>query len=115
MLIALTIFVIFITSMASAYLSIARSQREANALREMYSELRHVITLMSEEAQSKTIDYGCYLGAPQIEDDEDSLETIVRLIPPSTACNELTARLPHEYLALIDRESRERTIFKTEI
>jgi prepilin-type N-terminal cleavage/methylation domain-containing protein len=112
-LIALTIFVIFITSMSSAYLSIARSQREANALREMYSELRHVVTLISEETQSKTIDYGCYLGTPKIED-EDSLETIVRKIPPSTACNELTSRLPHEYLALIDSESRERTIFKTE-
>lgn len=111
-LIALTIFVIFITSMSSAYLSIARSQRSANAIREMYSELRHIVTLMSEEAKSKTIDYNCYLGIPKII--EDSEDTIIRKIPPSTACNELTSRLSNEYLALIDSESKERTIFKTE-
>lgn len=83
-LVAITLFMIFITSISGAYLDIARSQREANAVREVYSEIRYVFDLIGFEARSKTIDYG-YEGGPS-----------------------------PNYVALIDGQGRNRTVFSVE-
>jgi prepilin-type N-terminal cleavage/methylation domain-containing protein len=115
-LIALTIFVVFVTSMSSAYLYIARSQRETNNMREMYSELRHIIALISDEARMKTIDYQCYT-VKEMEEVEKGMfegELTRREIPPSSVCGALSTRDNTSYLALIDSSLKNRTIFRIE-
>lgn len=99
-LISLTIFVIFVTTMSSTYLYIARSQREANSIRAMYSDLRYVMTLVGDEARAKTIDYACYPS-----------RNLAGSFSPK--CNDVRASAGSiDYLALIDRSSTNRTIFK---
>ncbi|MFC1655767.1 PilW family protein [Patescibacteria group bacterium] len=101
-LVALSIFVIFVTSMSTTYLHIARSQREANSIRAMYSDLRYVMTILSDEARAKTVDYACY-----------SSNALAGSF--STKCNDVRASAGSvDYLALIDRASSNRTIFIVE-
>lgn len=102
-LVALTIFMIFIISITRSYLDIAQSQREANAVREIYSEMRYVYSLIAEETRSKTIDYGCPRSA-------ESRGTVAA----SNACNQLINTAPENYLALINSAGTERTVFKIE-
>lgn len=98
-LIALSIFMIFITSISSAYLNIARSQRQANAVRAVYSEMRYIFDLIGQEARSKTIDYGCP-GSIK----ENTTET-------SAGCLELNGVPRTDYLALVNDEGTQRTVF----
>jgi len=100
-LIAISIFAILMTTVSSSYINIARSQREANAIREMYSQLRYVYNVIGEEARSKTIDYGC---PRQIGIDAGS---------QSDTCtgNELQLAAKDSYLALINRDATQRTVF----
>ena len=90
-LVAITIFMIFITSISSAYLDIAKSQRRANAERAIYSEMRYVFDLIGQEARSKTIDYGCP--------------------GPSGGCLKLNGIAHSNYLSLVNGEGTQRTIF----
>jgi prepilin-type N-terminal cleavage/methylation domain-containing protein len=114
-LIAITIFMIFITSISSAYLDIAKSQREANVVRAMYSEVRYVFDLIGQEARSKTIDYGCP-GSLKPTKEKDSQEIGFAKIPQETsqACNTLKSVSSDNYLALVNNEGTERTIFLLE-
>ncbi|MCD6109909.1 prepilin-type N-terminal cleavage/methylation domain-containing protein [bacterium] len=93
-LVAITIFMIFMTSISSAYLNIARGQREANAVRVIYSEMRYVFNLIGEEAREKTIDYGC----------------------PGEygSCAKLNNIPKSNYLALISDDGTKRTVFLVE-
>lgn len=93
LLVAITMFMIFITSISSAYLDIARSQREANAVRAIYSEIRYIFDLISSEARSKTIDYGC---------------------PGDSGCSDLNGLPVSSYLALVDGDGMSRTVFLIE-
>lgn len=102
-LVAITIFMIFIISITRSYLDIAQSQRESNAVREIYSEMRYIYSLISEEARSKTIDYGC--PAPP-----DSQADIAR--SQSSACSDLMRIERRNYLALISGDGTQRTVFK---
>lgn len=87
-------------TISSSYLNIAGAQREANAIREMYSQIRYVYSLIGEETRSKTIDYGCP-GKPGSGGSQ------------SETCNsnELQLGSPDSYLALINRDATERTVF----
>lgn len=109
-LIALTIFMIIVTSISASYLDIAAKQREANVVREIYSEIRYVYNLIGEEARSKTIDYGC----PRLfkELNEDDILRPIDVVSTSQACNELATAAPGSYLALINANATERTIFR---
>jgi len=110
-LIALTIFMIFITSISASYLDIARSQREANAVREIYSDIRYVFNLIEEEARSKTIDYACYQKG-EVPEEYNGEDLIIDFSRVCAAAADITD--PTEYLALIDSEGINRTIFKIE-
>ncbi|MFA6917469.1 MAG: type II secretion system protein [Candidatus Gracilibacteria bacterium] len=57
MMIAMTIFVIFMGVVVQSYLSIVRSQREANEYRVMYSEARYVFDKFSDEVRNAGISY----------------------------------------------------------
>jgi len=111
-LIALTIFVIFITSVSSSYVNIARNQREANAVREIYSDMRYVFNMIEEEARSKTIDYACYQKG-EVQREYNGADLLVELGNLCSAVNPNITN-PEDYLALIDAEGLERTIFKIE-
>jgi len=89
-LVSITIFMIFITSVSSAYLNIARKQREANSVRMIYSEMRYVFSLIGQEVKEKTIDYACTNGV---------------------SCSELNGISKSKYLALVNNEGTKRTVF----
>ncbi len=100
-LIAITIFSLLMITISSSYLNVARAQREANAIREMYSQIRYVYSLIGEEARSKTIDYGCPRNPGEVSASE------------SETCNsnKLQLAASDSYLALINRDATERTVF----
>lgn len=112
-LIAITIFMIFITSISSAYLDIARSQREANAVRAVYSEMRYIFDLIGQEAKAKTIDYGCP-GSFKVKTKQDEIGFAIRQTATSAGCIKLNGVQKSNYLALVDGEGTERTIFLIE-
>ncbi len=60
LLIAMSIFVIFLTLAGSSYISIIRAQKSANEVRQMYSDLRGFIDEVNETMRSGRIDYSCY-------------------------------------------------------
>lgn len=105
-LVSISIFSVFITSVVTAYLNIAQSQRQANLIRGIYSENRYLMTLISDEARSKTIDYSCYPNADNLLSRRDEI---------SGVCQDLSTGINvSNYLALINAEGNERTIFKVE-
>lgn len=58
MLIAMSIFVIFVGVLIGSYSSIVRSQQEANDYRVMYSEARRVFDTITMELREGIVDYG---------------------------------------------------------
>lgn len=57
MMIAMTIFVVFVGVIAQSYLSIVRTQREANEYRVMYSEARYIFDKFSDEVRNGGLSY----------------------------------------------------------
>lgn len=110
-LVALTIFTIFITAISSTYIGIARSQRDTNSIKETYSEARYFFGIITDAAKSKTIDYGCPANR-QIIDSENTGK--INVIPVSNICNELNTMPREKFLPLISYDGRERVIFKVE-
>jgi prepilin-type N-terminal cleavage/methylation domain-containing protein len=109
-LIALSIFMIIVTSIAASYLDIARKQREANVIREIYSEIRYVYNLIGEEARSKAIDYGCPRKFKELN--EDDILRPIDVVSTSQVCSDLVVEPEGSYLALINPSATERTIFR---
>lgn len=114
-LVALTVFMIFMISIISSYLDMSRAQREAMAVREVYSEIRYVFNLIAEEARLGTIDYSCYSTASSLDNFEgeqrffynENSEKCVQL----RSTQALTSSYSN-YLALISRDKTKRTIFR---
>lgn len=111
-LIALAIFMVFITGVSSAYIDIARSQREANLVREIYSDMRYVFGMIEEEARSKTIDYACYQKG-EVQREYNGVDLLIDLGNLCSAVNPNITN-PEDYLALVDAEGLARIIFKIE-
>lgn len=109
-LVAIAIFMIFITSISSSYLDIARSQRQANAVRAVYSEMRYIFDLIGDEARSKTIDYGCP-GSVGQKVDESEIGFAKKQQETSPGCLALNGVPQTDYLALVNDEGTQRTIF----
>lgn len=109
-LISLTIFMIIVTSISASYLDIARKQREANTIREIYSEIRYVYNLIGEEARSKTIDYGCPRKFKELN--EDDILRPIDVVSTSQVCSDLQTAPAGSYLALINTNATQRTIFR---
>lgn len=57
LLIAMSIFVIFVGILMNSYTSIVRAQREANDYRVMYAEARRVFDTVVQELREGTVDY----------------------------------------------------------
>lgn len=60
LLIAISIFMVFFTVMASSFIDIIRAQNVANETREMYSELRGFTDFVNDEMRGGTVDFFCY-------------------------------------------------------
>lgn len=67
-LIAMTVFVVFVTSLLTAYFNIARAQREANERRIMYAEVRDIVDELTFYLRDYALNYGTdskYEGTPE--------------------------------------------------
>lgn len=62
LMISIVIFVLFLGIVSQSYISIVRTQRSANEVRKMYSDVRAVMDFVSEEIRLSSIDYDCYAG-----------------------------------------------------
>jgi prepilin-type N-terminal cleavage/methylation domain-containing protein len=111
LLVAIAIFAIFILTLTSSYIDIARKQGAANEIRGIYSEIRYVFNILSEEIKSKTVDYACYKSTTKIigTEEEENIQANLRF---SNACNEVKSNPAGTYLALIDSSGNNRTIFR---
>ena len=62
LIISITIFMIFLGLVSQSYLSIVTTQRRANEVRKMYSEVRGFMDTLAEDIRLSAIDYECYEG-----------------------------------------------------
>ena len=92
MVIAMSIFLIFLTAVFSTFITITDTQKKANLNRESVAEVREIINFISNETKDKAIDYSCY---------EDAI--------CSTGFN---GRNETDTIALISKNGLERTIIK---
>ncbi|MBT6068979.1 prepilin-type N-terminal cleavage/methylation domain-containing protein [Candidatus Peregrinibacteria bacterium] len=68
LLIATTIFALFISVLAGSYLMITKAQRDTNEMRKVYSEGRFVVDEIVSALRGAEIDYSCYAQALVGED-----------------------------------------------
>lgn len=60
LLIAMSIFMVFILVVSNSFIDIIRAQKTANETRSMYSELRNLIDLVNNEMREGSVDFFCY-------------------------------------------------------
>lgn len=60
LLISIVIFMVFLGIVSQSYLSIVRTERQANEVRKMYSDVREFMDFLSTEIRLGTVDYDCY-------------------------------------------------------
>lgn len=63
LIISMLIFTIFIGVVASTFLLVSRSLREANEVRKVYTEARAIMDRLTQDVRLNTLDYGCYEDA----------------------------------------------------
>ncbi len=60
LLIAMSVFMIFMIVVSNSYIDIIRAQKSANETRLIYTELREFVDLVNNEMREGEIDYFCY-------------------------------------------------------
>lgn len=60
LIISMLIFTIFIGVVASTFLLVSRSLREANEVRKVYTEARAIMDQLTQDVRLNTLDYNCY-------------------------------------------------------
>lgn len=60
MVLAITVFVIFLTATSTSYLSLAAAMRDANQERIVYSTAQEILKMLSDEIRNSVPDYSCY-------------------------------------------------------
>lgn len=73
LLISIVLFTVFLSIVSQSYLSIVRSQKQANDVRKMYSELRVFMDSFAEEVRLSAIDYNCYSAETDMSFNADEL------------------------------------------
>lgn len=101
LMVSMGIFVIFLGIVSTSYISVIRSQRQANETRRVISEARDFMQTLADDFRLGTIDYGCY-------DDMEHLCPISfeRFYQNRTSFNNNGA-----YLALIDKNYHKKTVY----
>lgn len=90
LLVAMSIFVVFLGVLMSSYTSIIRAQHEANNYRVMYSEARHVFETITQELRNGMVGYDFYNSSPppsggdsiEIIDKSGLQKTIISFVEP---------------------------------
>lgn len=60
MLIAMSVFVIFIALSSSAYIGLMRANRDASDTQRIYRDVRHIFDSIAEEVHNNQIDFTCF-------------------------------------------------------
>lgn len=105
LLVSIAIFVVFLGVVSVSYIGIVRSQRQANEVRKMYSDVRTFIESLAEDMRLGTIDYDCY---------KDGLAPVpAGPVPPSTCdFNAIVdSSDPTRYLAIVNKDQTQRVAY----
>ncbi len=108
LLVSIAIFVIFLGVVSVAYIGIVRSQRQANEVRKMYSDVRTFIESLSEDMRLGTVDYDCYaLGASGGSD-----PFVTNPCPFSTIIDPQSSTADQSpYLAIVNKDHTQKVVY----
>lgn len=104
LLISMSIFIVFLGIVSQSYVGIIRSQRQANGVRKIYSELRVFFETLAQDARLGSPAYDCYDVQPQNPDQLGAL-------CPADVSSYMLADKQH-YLVLVDKENTELTVYR---
>jgi prepilin-type N-terminal cleavage/methylation domain-containing protein len=104
LLISIVIFVFFLGLVSTSYISIVRTQKEANEVRKIYSELRTFVDMLAEEVRLSAVDYDCYEGSSSFTDETYWCADVLQPLTEGRS----------NYLALVRKGGKEKTVFKFE-
>ncbi len=99
LLVSLSIFIVFLGVVSQSYISIVRSQREANNVRRTYSEVRNLMETLVEDGRLNSPDYDCYEQSSNLQ------------LCPADITNELLMG-SENYLVLINKNLTEKTVYR---
>lgn len=105
LLISIMLFTVFLGIVSQSYLGIVRSQRQANEVRKMYSELRVFMDDFAEDVRLSAIDYDCYEQGVSI--------IMVQALCDSEALGQVVAGKSN-VLSLIKKGGLEKSAYKIE-
>lgn len=101
LLVSLVIFVIFLGIVSTSYVSIVKAQRQANETRKMYSEVRSMVELLTEDIRLGAIDYDFYEGTSDLANENCQ----------EGAVNSAISSGRTTILALVHKDGLERSFF----
>lgn len=102
LLVAMTVFSIFIAVVSSSYLFLSRSLRDARVVQDQNAEIISVMDTMIDEARVTAIDYECYIGT----------EGICYYVEQGTENLVDDGIISSSYLVLRSADGSNRTIFR---
>lgn len=100
MVVAITIFTIFISMLAGTYLYIARAQSDVGEIRKVYSSTRDTVETIINIARESEVYYDCY-------------SEVIGEIPECNTTVDLSLSAVIEDLVLIDNSGEEVVVFTT--
>ncbi len=109
LLVSISIFVIFLGVVSVAYIGIVRSQRQANQVRKMYSDVRSLIELFSEDMRLGTIDYDCYKTDSSLPPPSGSTNPCPFSTPTIDPSSSTASQSP--YLAIVNKDLTGKTVY----
>ena len=104
LLISIVIFMFFLGLVSTSYVSIVRTQKEANEVRKIYSEIRTFVEMLAEEVRLSAVDYDCYGSAGPFT---GGVNWCADILSPLTDGRS-------DYLALVRKGGDQKTVFKYE-
>ncbi|PJC36640.1 hypothetical protein CO046_04460 [Candidatus Peregrinibacteria bacterium CG_4_9_14_0_2_um_filter_53_11] len=96
LIIALSVFMLFLTLSTGAYINLVRANREAGENQKIYRDIRRVFDTLAEDIRSKAIDFTCvdqnspYIDASCLTNFEGEHQTVIALIDTKTSPLERT-------------------------
>ena len=97
LLVSIAIFVMFLGVVSVSYFGIVRSQRQANEVRKMYSDVRSLVEMLGEDMRLGTIDYDCYEATSGI--------------CPFTAVTTTSSPDQSSYLAIVNKDQTQKVVY----
>ena len=101
LLVSMAIFVIFLGVVSTSYIGIVRSQRQANTVRKMYSEVRTLMDTMTTDMRLGSPDYDCYDASSDVNKCPAEIKNKLQLESDGSSV----------YLALINKNNFEKVFY----